>query len=149
MAERPAFADLMLVLVGGPLTKDETEVVEREGLTDRIVQCAHIEDTVLEALYCVAEALLFPSLHEGFGWPVLEAQACGCLVVTSDRPPLPWVAGDGAAILVPPDDPAGAAAVIEAAWPERAHLIARGQVNLARFDFASAVALYMQLYRRV
>jgi glycosyltransferase involved in cell wall biosynthesis len=50
----------------------------------------------LAALYSGAELLLFPSLEEGFGWPIIEAQACNCRVVTTRKPPMTEVAGDAA-----------------------------------------------------
>ena len=45
-------------------------------------------DEMLNSLYIGAECMLFPSLHEGFGWPIIEARALGCPVVTSNRPPM-------------------------------------------------------------
>jgi glycosyltransferase involved in cell wall biosynthesis len=52
-----------------------------------------VNDAVVVALYNRAAALLFPSLAEGFGWPVLEALACGCAVVTTAAPPMTTVGG--------------------------------------------------------
>jgi len=61
----------------------------------------HIDDLVY--LYNEADIFVFPSLYEGFGFPVLEALACGCPTIASDISSIPEVTGD-AAILVPPDD---------------------------------------------
>ncbi|MDT9189897.1 MAG: glycosyltransferase, partial [Limnospira sp. PMC 894.15] len=58
----------------------------------------------LRALYSAAIALLFPSLQEGFGWPIIEAQACGCPVFTSHIPPMTEVGGD-VAIYIDPKNP--------------------------------------------
>ena len=66
------------------------------------------DDERLKALYRSAALFLFPSLYEGFGWPVLEAMACGCPVVCSSAASLPEVAGD-AALLAPAEDEAGLA----------------------------------------
>jgi glycosyltransferase involved in cell wall biosynthesis len=52
-----------------------------------------IDNAVLEAAYSVASAFLFPSLAEGFGWPIVEAQACGCPVITTDDSPMNEIAG--------------------------------------------------------
>jgi glycosyltransferase involved in cell wall biosynthesis len=62
----------------------------------------------LVELYGRALALVYPSFGEGFGLPVLEAMACGCPVVTSDRSALPEVGGN-AALYASPDDPAAIA----------------------------------------
>jgi glycosyltransferase involved in cell wall biosynthesis len=59
----------------------------------------NLESRVLQAAYSMADALLFPSLAEGFGWPLIEAQACGCPVVTTDEAPMNEVAGDAAEYL--------------------------------------------------
>lgn len=55
----------------------------------------------LEALYSGARAMLFPSLAEGFGWPIVEAQACGCPVITTDDSPMNEIAGPVARLLRP------------------------------------------------
>ena len=58
-----------------------------------------IDNTTLEAAYSVASVFLFPSLAEGFGWPLVEAQACGCPVITTDDAPMNEVAGPQASYL--------------------------------------------------
>lgn len=55
-----------------------------------------IDNAALEAAYAVARAFLFPSLAEGFGWPIVEAQACGCPVITTDDAPMNEIAGPAA-----------------------------------------------------
>jgi glycosyltransferase involved in cell wall biosynthesis len=69
----------------------------------RVVLTEYVHDREKVALYTGAEALVFPSRYEGFGFPVLEAMACGTPVVTSNVSSLPEVAGD-AAVLVDPHD---------------------------------------------
>ena len=63
-----------------------------------MVQVVKPDVTVIEALYNRACALLFPSRFEGFGWPPIEAQACGCPVVASDIPPIAEVLRNTAAL---------------------------------------------------
>jgi len=75
----------------------------RLGVTDRTIFLGRIEEGDLPSVYRGALALVFPSLYEGFGLPVLEAMACGTPVVTSNVTSLPEVAG-AAAILVDPTD---------------------------------------------
>src|SRR5258708_2802507 len=58
-----------------------------------------LDNRTLKASYSYARAFLFPSLAEGFGWPLVEAQACGCPVITTDEPPMNEVASDAALYL--------------------------------------------------
>ena len=59
----------------------------------------NLPSETIQAAYSYADALLFPSLAEGFGWPLIEAQACGCSVITTNEPPMNEVAGDAAVYL--------------------------------------------------
>jgi glycosyltransferase involved in cell wall biosynthesis len=138
------FRDHRLVLIGPPLPRD----VSGCDLGDRVLIRHDIGDEELCAIYTLADALLFPSLEEGFGWPIIEAQACGCLVVTSRREPMMSVAGEGA-ILIDPDDARQAGQEISSRWQDRAHLIARGFDNVQRFDRKAFVQAYAQIYTRL
>jgi glycosyltransferase involved in cell wall biosynthesis len=104
----------------------------------------------LNAVLRRAEALLFPSLLEGFGLPVLEAMACGLPVITSDRSSLPEVAGE-AALYVDPDDPASIAAAIMRLAGEpalRQQLAEAGRRRAARFTWENAAAATASVLRR-
>ena len=92
-------------MAGKPPTADMQRLVKEEGLAGRIIFLTRVSNEQLCALYSRAEALLFPSLRERFGWPIVEAQACGCPVVTSDRPPMNCLGGS-ATLLANPEDPA-------------------------------------------
>jgi len=77
--------DLNLVLVGPELDESQKSYLENHSLSTK-VQCLNdVDHLTLEALYNLAEAFLFPSRYEGFGWPPLEAQCCGCPVVASNE----------------------------------------------------------------
>jgi glycosyltransferase involved in cell wall biosynthesis len=82
---------------------DGLALVRRLGLEDRVMNVGWVDDADQPALYQLATGLLFPSLYEGFGFPVVEAMASGCPVVTSTGGSLPEVAGD-AALIVDPND---------------------------------------------
>jgi glycosyltransferase involved in cell wall biosynthesis len=80
---------------GGTFTNQEIREIERLHLSKRIVQI-HADDALLAYLYSKARAFVYPSLYEGFGIPVLEAFACGCPAIVSNRSSLPEVGGDAA-----------------------------------------------------
>lgn len=109
------------------------------GVEGRVLFPGYIPEEDKAALLSGALAFLFPSLYEGFGLPVLEAQACGCPVITSDTSSLPEAAGE-AALLVNPNDTAAIAEAMRrvAAGPAlRESLIERGFANARRFSWAA------------
>jgi len=120
----------------------------------------NLPSSTLQALYSVASAFLFPSLAEGFGWPLIEAQACGCPVITTDAAPMNEVAGPAACYL-PRLKSAGdmdawateAAAVLqgllEEPEPERQRRIELGRAWVERFDVDRAVDEYLAIYKDV
>jgi glycosyltransferase involved in cell wall biosynthesis len=138
-----------LVFAGQPLNEALRALAARLGVADRVVEAAKPGNALLEALYNGAQALLFPSRHEGFGWPITEAQACGCPVICADRPPQPEVAG-GAALICSTEDEASFARAIRAIAADaalRADLIERGLRNIERYRPESMVAQVLALYR--
>jgi glycosyltransferase involved in cell wall biosynthesis len=144
----PHFQAHQLILAGKPLTAALQREIEQSGLGDRIVPLIGVTNEDLQALYSNAAALIFPSLQEGFGWPIAEAQACGCPVITTNRAPMTEVAGD-AAIQIDPNDPAGAAQIIAAGLHRRDQLIQAGFENVSRFDPDTIADQYCDLYRTV
>lgn len=135
-----------LLMVGKPLAPDLAAHRQTLGLGDDVLHVSSISEPQLQALYSLADALLFPSWHEGFGWPVAEAQACGCPVFTSNRAPMTEVGGD-AAVYVDPADPAAAAAAIAAAWPHRDALAQRGLARAAGWSPPRMIERYIETYR--
>lgn len=138
---------LRLVMAGKPWYEPMREVVERERLQEAVIDAGTVTNEELEQLYGGAHALLFPSLEEGFGWPLIEAQACGCAVITTNRAPMTEVAGEGA-IYVDPAEEQRAAEAIAAAWADLDRVRQKGFENLARFSEDAVLARYEQLYRR-
>lgn len=112
----------------------------------------------VNAAYAHARLLLFPSLEEGFGWPIIEAMATQCPVITTERSPMTEVAG-GAARLIP-RMPLGAAErkewakmaagvldeVLQLKADERAKLLKRAELNATRFAAGTALAAYEKVY---
>ena len=99
---------LRLVLCGGVPRREETALIADLGLAERVDFIAP-DDAWLRTHYENALGLLYPSRHEGFGLPVLEAMLCGCPVVTTPLTSIPEVAGE-AALYAGPDDVATFAA---------------------------------------
>jgi glycosyltransferase involved in cell wall biosynthesis len=112
------------------------------------VEAVGLSNEHLQALYSCALATLFPSLEEGFGWPILEAQACGCPVVTTDRRPMNEVAGD-AAILINPARPEAAARTIADALRDTTRMRADGLQNAASYTMERMLEQCEALYREV
>ena len=92
-----------LVLAGGDGYGAEAihSLIEREGLSGRVVRLGHASVETLRLLYSTATALVFPSLEEGFGMPILEAMSCGLPVITSNCSAMPEVGGDAAMYVDP------------------------------------------------
>jgi glycosyltransferase involved in cell wall biosynthesis len=105
--------DHRLVIAGARGWRDAEllELVRASPAAERIHLAGLLSDDDLVGLYRGAAVFVFPSLHEGFGFPPLEAMACGTPVVCSDRTSLPEVVGD-AGLLVDPDDDAALAAAV-------------------------------------
>ena len=107
-----------------------------------------IPDSELAALYRGARCVVYPSLHEGFGLPVLEAMACGTPVVTSRGTATEEIAG-GAAVLVDPHDVGSIAEGIRAAETRRDELVPLGRARAREFTWEraaeSVVALWSEL----
>ncbi|MGH9668966.1 MAG: glycosyltransferase family 4 protein [Terriglobales bacterium] len=102
--------DLVLVKAGD-ISRENRWLIQELGIAGRVVHIQGAKPEELVALYNIAEMLAFPSLHEGFGWPPLEAMACGCPVLTTRRASLPEVCGDSCLCVEPEDIPEMAAAM--------------------------------------
>lgn len=149
----PEWQDVHLVIVGGRGWLDSPiyQTVADLGLNERIHFVGFARDEDLPAIYSAATGLAYPSLYEGFGFPVLEAMACGIPVVTSKVSSIPEVAGD-AALLVDPydvDDLTDALRRLLADSQLRGDLVKRGFEQAARFTWAQAAQQLKNIYDRM
>lgn len=108
----------------------------------------YVPDNDLPALYNLATVFVYPSLYEGFGFPVLEAMACGTAVVTSNTSSLPEVAGE-AAILVDPLSLDSIAQGIIQAKSQRKSLINKGLVQAQKFSWGQTAQKVMEVYDKI
>ena len=137
-----------LLLIGGAIEPQLQQHIRQAGLEDRVTRLTGLSNEDLQAAYSLAEALIYPSLQEGFGWPVIEAQSCGCPVFATGRKPMTELGGD-AAIYFDPADPTAAAALIAHALQDRDAIRSRGLQNVQRFTVANLIDGYVQAYERV
>jgi len=143
---------LQLVIAGEALNADLALLARELQIEDRVVQIVRPDVRVIEALYNRAVCLLFPSLYEGFGWPPIEAQACGCPVVASDIPPFAETLGQSA-VLKPVGDESGMADAIRLLASDqqfREQVRESGFANVReRFQTSRMIGEYVSLYSEV
>ena len=145
--------DLDLVLVGAKgWYYDEIFVeVERLGLSGRVHFPGYVRDEALPFWYNAAAALVFPSVYEGFGMPILEAMACGTPVIAAFSSSIPEAGGEAARYYEPDDDSALAEHLGEVLEDGElaARMSARGRQHASHFSWARAGMETATVYIRV
>ncbi|MGN6384759.1 MAG: glycosyltransferase family 4 protein [Verrucomicrobiota bacterium] len=118
------------------------------GIKQDIIELGYVPDGELVPLYSGAEAFLFPSLWEGFGFPIAEAMKCGAPVITSNVSCLPEVAGGAAELVNPEKTEEIAAALAKVLGNEtlRQDMIRKGLVQSARFTWESTARKTIEAY---
>jgi glycosyltransferase involved in cell wall biosynthesis len=149
----PLRQEHMLVLAGPQdprYTKDRV-LIELLGIVESVRWIGRVPEEELPLLYAGATGLVFPSLYEGFGLPILEAMACGVPVACSDASSMPEIAGDAALLFDPANVHAMAAALGQLLSDAtlRAGLTDRGLARAQAFTWERAAAETLQVYRRV
>ena len=141
--------ELVLIGAAGWKTGPVREAYERSSMRDRIRFLGYVPDAYLPAAYAGADAFVYPSLHEGYGLPPLEAMACGTPVITSSTTALGEVAGPAAATVDPTDTRALAGAIGRVLCDERLRerLRAAGLSRAAAFDWDAVAGEMLDLYR--
>lgn len=156
------FAIPKLALVGskGWLSDEIYQLPKQLGIKDQVKFLGYVSEKDLPALYSGALALTFPSLFEGFGLPILEAQACGCPVLTSNISSMPEVAGKGAVYVDPysVDDIVKGMESLQAVGnpPEarlakggRQQLVKAGFENVKRFSWEKAASETLEVLENI
>ena len=143
LAAATAMIDMPLVIAGAPGWGDAAVPPNAD-----IRFLGHVPADVLSALYVTASVFAYPSLHEGFGLPVLEAMAHGAPVVTSRGTATEEVAG-GAAVLVDPADVESIAAGLRTAFDDAPELVRLGTNRAAACSWENTAEATVECYREV
>ncbi len=145
-----------LLLAGAPASKELAEVIKKSPFRSDILVVEGLSDEEISLAYSGAAAFVFPSLAEGFGWPVAEAMACGCPVILTDEAPMTEVAG-GAGFLIPKLTSANAKTwarecaevvkqVVNLGESERINTVNAGLKNAKRFNSDIALDQIENIY---
>jgi glycosyltransferase involved in cell wall biosynthesis len=145
-------SDCKLVLCGQPQWGHNAllAALETHHLQQDVLLLGYVPTADLPALYHAASLLVYPSLFEGFGIPLVEAMSCACPIVCSNVTSLPEVAGD-AALLVNPYDAEELADAIQHMLRDRdlrSDLVAKGLVRAGHFSWERAACQTAQVYRQ-
>ncbi|MBX3052101.1 MAG: glycosyltransferase family 4 protein [Caldilineaceae bacterium] len=151
--QQAALEGAKLVISGkkGWMYEETFAQVQALGLAERVLFTGFVADDDLPALLSLAELFVFPSLYEGFGFPVIEAMACGTPVITSDTSSLPEVAGE-AALLIDPTDVAGLAGAMARVMGDaglRGAMAKKGMAQAAKFSWARAAQETVEFYTEI
>jgi glycosyltransferase involved in cell wall biosynthesis len=137
--------------VGDGFNPEQRSFIARSGLAAHITTFDLVDQSTLVQLYNAADVTLFPSLYEGFGFPILESMACGTAVITSNTSSLPEVAGESA-ILVDPTQPQAMAEAIVRLYVDRGYghrLVQSGLHWGKQFSWRITAEKTAQIYEQV
>lgn len=138
-------APTRLVYIGPAFDEEQLSILRQANLENTVIRLTGVSNEELRAIYSLGRALLFPSWEEGFGWPIAEAQACGCPVFTSNREPMTEIGGN-AAVYIDPSDPKKSAEVMTQAWPETDRMRAEGLGQAGLWSTKRMLQEYERVY---
>jgi len=139
----------ILVLAGDSLSTELVELIDKLKVKDKILQIYRPKQTEIISLYSICQAMIFPSYSEGFGWPIIEAQACGAPVITSNKAPMMTEVGGNAALYADPNDTDSFANQFQKLKNKefRAEVIRLGFENAKKFNFDNTINQYINLIK--
>jgi glycosyltransferase involved in cell wall biosynthesis len=142
---------IRLQVVGPRFSSEERWQMHFLGIADKVILATYPDEAALQQFYRNSVALLYPSRHEGFGIPPLEAMSCGTVPVTANTSCLPEVVSDGGIMLDPTDEDAWADCIIKLARPfsQRGQLLERGRQRAKQFTWAETVRKHLAIYREL
>lgn len=127
------------------------EFIKSNKLDDRIIRLGFLPEEDLVTMYNLSDCYLYPSLYEGFGLPILEAQSCGCPVITSNVSSCPEIAGEGAVVIDPYNTDELSKAILKIVNDVnfKKDLIKKGFDNVKRFSWKRAAREHLDLFNKV
>ena len=137
-----------IFFAGQSLDSQLVESITEAGLNDRVYEIYRPDHKDLVALYSSCFAFVFPSFSEGFGWPIIEAQACGAPVITSALDPMQEIGGN-AVVVANPYKSSEFASALDSLQNEalRKQHIQAGYQNIKRFEKSLLVKRFLDLYK--
>jgi glycosyltransferase involved in cell wall biosynthesis len=144
-------AELVVTDPSGYYVRDCIEKLNLPGLKDKVKILGFVNNDDLPAIYNLAAIYLFPSLEESFGLPIIEAQACGTPVITSNQSAMPEIAADSA-LLTDPNSVADIAESVGYLWKhqeQRDALRQKGYMNAKRFSWNHTATQLLDLYMKM
>lgn len=138
--------DWVFVCVGGGKDPLLERQLQEKGLARNFIMLNYVDDETLAALYQNALALVYPSLYEGFGLPILEAMSNRCPVVCSNTSCFPEVAGDAAVYFDPHSIDSFDQAIHDLLGQDREHIIKKGLDNVKRFSWEKSTQALVDVY---
>jgi glycosyltransferase involved in cell wall biosynthesis len=139
------------VKAGAPFSPDQKALIERLGIAEHIFHLGKVSAADLPRIYAESDLLLYPSYHEGFGLPVLEAMACGTPVIAANTGSLPEIVADAGLLVNPSDQQAITEAVVQVATQPavRTTLRQRGLERAGLFTWEKTARETLAVYRQV
>jgi glycosyltransferase involved in cell wall biosynthesis len=150
--QEPAVQLIKVGKANGARFREQTiQIMQELGLTEAVHFYEDVPDSDLPLFYSAADVYVQPSFLEGFGFPVLEAMACGTPVVCSTAGSLPEIAGNAARFFAPDDAQACATQVLELLGSRQLQeqMIEQGRARAAAFTWEQAALATLAVYRRV
>lgn len=143
--------EVKLVIVGkmGWLQNNILKMVNRLKIKNDVIFTGFVEDKYLPYFYNLTELFVYPSLYEGFGFPILEAMACGCPVITSKVSSLPEIAGDAAILINPKKEHELISAICNVIIDNnlRSELSIRGLMRAKKFNWENCARETLKVYQ--
>ena len=140
------FKNYKLILAGKKISEEIFDKISSYNLNKKIINIIDPNSNKLSNLYKNSEGLIFPSLEEGFGWPIIEAQSLGCVVYTTNKPPMNEIGGN-ACFYIHPESPKKSAKIIHNTYNSKSKINSLAKINLEKFEYNTFTKKYLDTYK--